>query len=35
MISGDMRKTAEAVALEVGLIKEEDLPKSEYVVMDA
>jgi len=35
MISGDMRKTAEAVALQVGLVKEEDLPKSEYVVMDA
>lgn len=35
MISGDMKRTAEAVALEVGLIKEEDLAMSEYVVMDA
>lgn len=35
LISGDMFKTAVAVALEVGLVKEEELPKSEYVAMEA
>jgi len=35
MISGDMKRTAEAVALEAGLLKEDDLHKSDYIVMDA